>query len=76
MKKVKNRFVAKRKTIDDVDLVEDATILGHLRAAVVNIEYAVKDFKRHHFDLFETNLREQLDFFRSFSNTILKEYCD
>jgi len=68
--------MAKSKTIDDVGLVEDAVILGHLRAAVVNIDYAVKDFKRHHFDLFDTELRSNLEFLRSWANKQLKDYCD
>lgn len=68
-----------KRTIDDVEYVADAIILGHLRAAAVNIDYAVKDFKRHHYELKDSELAKELNFLRSWTNQQLcnfVQYCN
>ena len=66
----------KKKTCDDIEFVEDAVILGHLRAAKVNIDYAVKDFKRAHFELKDTELAEKLNFLRTWVDKQLGDFVD
>ena len=64
----------KKKSVDDIEFVEDAIILGHLRAAKVNIEYAVKDFNRAHFELKDTDLATGLNFLRSWTDQQLRHF--
>jgi hypothetical protein len=64
----------KKTPIDNIEFVEDAAILGHLRAAKVNIEYAVKDFKRAHFELKDTELATSLNFLRSWADQQLRDF--
>lgn len=64
----------KKKSVDDIDFVEDAAILGHLRAAKVNIDYAVKDFKRAHFELKDTELAKSLNFLRTWVDQQLRDF--
>ena len=66
----------KKKSVDDIEFVEDAVILGHLRAAKVNIDYAVKDFKRAHFELKDTELAEKLNFLRTWADQQLAEFVE
>lgn len=66
----------KKKSVDDIEFVEDAVILGHLRAAKVNIDYAVKDFKRAHFELKDTELAEGLNFLRSWADQQLAVFVE
>ena len=64
----------KKKSVDDIEFVEDAVILGHLRAAKVNIDYAVKDFKRAHFELKDMDLAEGLNFLRTWADKQLADF--
>ena len=64
----------KKKSVDDIEFVEDAVILGHLRAAKVNIDYAVQDFKRAHFELKDTELATGLDFLREWADRQLAAF--
>lgn len=66
----------KKKSVDDIEFVEDAVILGHLRAAKVNIDYAVKDFKRAHFELKDTELAEKLNFLRTWADQQLAGFVE
>ena len=66
----------KKKSVDNIEFVEDAVILGHLRAAKVNIDYAVKDFKRAHFELKDTELARELNFLRSWVDQQLSAFVD
>ena len=66
----------KKKSVDNIEFVEDAVILGHLRAAKVNIDYAVKDFKRDHFELKDTELARELNFLRSWVDQQLSAFVD
>ena len=63
-------------TIDDVEYVADAVILGHLRAALVNIDYAAKDFKRHHFELKGTDIAQKVEWLRSLTRQVLGEFTN
>lgn len=64
----------KKRTIEEVEYVADAVILGHLRAALVNIDYAAKDFKRHHFELKNTELAERFAWLRSLARQVMGDF--
>ena len=66
----------RRRTINDVEYVADAMIIGYLQAASVNYELAAKEFKRHHYDLKDTNVARTFDAVRRLSAQTHIEFCD
>lgn len=66
----------KNLNIKDVNYVSDAIIVGHLQAAILNFEYAAKQFKRHHFDLKDSNVAQTFALVRGFSKQTLNEFCE
>lgn len=76
MSERKKKCKAKTATIDDVEMVEDAIIIAHLRAAKINIDYACKDFKRYHYRFKETNLADDFRVIRHWVDGTLKDLVD
>ena len=64
------------KTVDDVEIVEDAIILAHLRAAKVNIDYACKDFKKYHYRFKDTRLSDDFKIIRCWVDGTLNDMID
>lgn len=65
-----------KRTINDVEYVADAMIIGHLRAAATNFEIAAKEFKRHHFEAKETELANFFGIVRQLLNRIDSDFCE
>jgi len=66
----------RRCTINDVEYVSDAMIIGHLRAAATNFEIAAKLFKLHHFDWKDLEVAQTFDIVRRFAKRAENEFCD
>ena len=66
----------KKRTIKDVEYVADAVIIGFLHAAAINYEQAHKEFKRHHFDMKDSELASYFEIVRKLSDTTFKNFCD
>ncbi len=65
-----------KRTIEDVEYVADAMIIGYLRAAAVNYEHAHKEFKRHHYELKDSDAAKTFEVVRQLSERTLREICE